>query len=91
MKPSGYLVVESCEDYEQVLMLSTGKELPDGGILDWANDRMRTARTMFQTRADAVAAINRTEHYRLAFGRKNLPEKKLCSVVPVLAVIGRAS
>jgi len=83
MKPIGYIVMESCEDYEQALILRTGNELPPGGILDWADDRRRTARAMFASRADAVAAINRTEHYRLAFGDSGLPEKKFCSVAPV--------
>lgn len=86
MKPIGYIVMESCEDYEQALTLRTGKDLPPGGILDWADDRNKDARAMFATRADARAAITRTEHYSLAYGRKNLPEKKFCRVAPVCAV-----
>ncbi len=82
MKPTGYLVMESCEDYEQALRLLTGSVLPPGGILEWADDRQ--ARTIFATRADARAAIDRTEHYRLAYGATNLPEKRFCKIVPAL-------
>ena len=70
-------------DHEQALTLLNGKELPPGGILDWA-DAAPVA--MFKSRADARAAIDRTEHYRLAYGRTNLPEKKQCRVVPVITV-----
>lgn len=83
MKPIGYIVMESCEDYEQALVLRTGAALPPGGILDWSDRRPQEARAMFGTREEARAAINRTEHYRLAFGLTNLPEKKFCSVAPV--------
>lgn len=76
--------MESCEHYEQVLALVTGNGLPEGGIVTWAD--ARNMRTMFATRAGARAAIDRTEHYRLAFGRTDLPEKKYCSVVPVAAL-----
>jgi hypothetical protein len=86
MKPTGYLVMESCEDYEQALCLNTGDVLPKGGILQWATTRTRSPRAMFASREEAKAAIDRTEHYRLAFGYSDLPEKKLCTVVPVCAV-----
>lgn len=82
----GFVVVESCEDYEQTLVLREGKELPPGGILDWADRRDRDARAVFATKSDARAAIERTEHYRLAYGRNDLPERKLCTVVPVRLV-----
>jgi hypothetical protein len=84
MKPTGYLVMESCEDYEQALCLRSGNGLPDGGILDW--DETNRGRAVFYTRQQARAAIDRTEHYRLAFGRTDLPEKKFCGIAPVLAV-----
>lgn len=84
MKPTGFLVMESCDDYEQALTLLTHDTLPTGGILDWAD---RTgSRAMFSNRADAKKAIDRTEHYRLAYGRTDLPEKSLCRVVPIVAV-----
>lgn len=86
----GFVVVESCEDYEQTLVLREGKELPPGGILDWADHRHRDARAVFAAKADARAAIDRTEHYRLAYGRSDLPELKLCSVVPVQLVTANA-
>lgn len=75
----GYLVMESCEDHEQALSIITGGDLPPGGILDWPNG----PRAVFATRGEAVAAINRTEHYRIAFGDTNMPEKKYCHPVPL--------
>lgn len=85
MKTIGFVVLEACEDYEQVLVLREGKALPRGGILDWADVRSKSPRAMFRTRAEARAAIIRTEHYRLAFGLTNLPEKQFCSVAPIAA------
>lgn len=82
-KRVGYMVFESCEDYEQGLTLRTGKHLPAEGILDWCDRKPRDPVTLFPTRADANAAIIRTEHYRLAFERGDLPERKLCVVVPL--------
>lgn len=79
----GFAVVEYCEDYEQTLVLRTGKALPLGGILDWADNRAREPRAIFAARVDARAAIDRTEHYRLAYSRSDLPERRLCSVMPV--------
>lgn len=75
----GFIVVESADDFEQILALQKGKGLPRSGILDWRDDG---AGAVFATRADARAAINRTEHYRLAYS-EILPEKKFCRVVPV--------
>ena len=83
MKATGYLVMEFCEYYEQALALVTDTTLPPGGILDWTN---AGPVAMFASRSDARGAIDRTEHYRLAYGRYNLPEKKLCRVVPIAAV-----
>lgn len=82
----GFAVVESCEDYEQTLVLRTGKELPPGGILDWAENRKNEPRAIFASRADARAAIARTEHYRLAYGRQDIPEQRLCCIVPMQSV-----
>ena len=80
MKLIGYMVMERCENYEQALLLRTGPTYPDGGVLDWAaNDR--EARTVFPDRQSAKAAIIRTEHYRLAFSRTDLPERKFCVIV----------
>jgi len=83
MKPTGYIVVDRCEDYEQMLILCKRDGQPKEGVLDWAN---KEPRAIFASRADAQAAINRTEHYRLAFGCVNLPEKKYCRIVPVATV-----
>lgn len=79
MKPLGYIVVEACEDYEQVLGLKKFAGSPPGGILDWTSG----TRCMFESRQLAKEAIDRTEHYRLAFGltgAAGLPEKKLCRI-----------
>lgn len=82
----GFVVVESCDDYEQALVLRAGEGMPPGGILDWAKRRSTDARAVFAERKAARAAIERTEHYRLAFGRTDLPDRKFCSVVPVALV-----
>lgn len=85
MKPTGYLVAEYCEEWEQPLRLVLGDALPDGGVLDWG-----VPAAIFPNRKAARAAITRTEHLRLAFGKHpdlgHLPERKLCKIVPVLAV-----
>lgn len=74
---AGFLVFERGLDFEQCLALRTGPNLPRGGILDWGKPA-----ALFQTRADARAAIARTEHYRLAFGATSMPEKRQCFVEP---------
>ncbi len=79
----GFMVMESCEDYEQALVLSAGNGMPFGGILDYADRSDKDARAVFAERKDARAAIERTEHYRLAYGRWDLPARKFCIVVPV--------
>lgn len=84
MKAAGYLVMESCEDHEQALALETGDSLPAGGVLVWAEGSLM--RAMFESRQDARTAIDRTEHYRLAYGYRNMLEKRFCRVVPVAAI-----
>jgi hypothetical protein len=81
MKPSGYLVVDRGEDWEQPLTLRTGDPLPPGGVLSWG-----TPAAIFPDRATARAAIVRTHYYRLAFGSTQLPERKSCEIVPALNV-----
>lgn len=75
----GFVVIEVAEEWEQMLSLDHDEGYPDEGILDW---RGGNKPFVFKQRADARAAIDRTEHYRLAFG-VNLPEKKCCKIVPV--------
>lgn len=75
----GYIVMESCEDYELGLCLVVGDALPEGGVLDW---RDKQPVTLFDKYSAAMAAINRTEHYRLAFASQR-PEKKFCKPVPI--------
>ena len=78
---TGYVVIESCEDYAQVLGLKTGDGLPPGGVLDWAVDGCR--RHVFALRHQAREAIERTHHYSRAFGIEDLPEKQYCKVHPI--------
>lgn len=78
---AGYVVFEACEDFEQALALKEGKGLPPGGILDWAKPENPVH--LFDTRTGAGQAINRTEHYRLAFGDTQLPERRFCKIVRV--------
>lgn len=76
----GFIVMENAEEWEQGLRLLHGSALPPGGILDW---RGKDAVAALPDRASARAAITRTEHYRLAFGKSQLPERKFCKVVPL--------
>lgn len=78
---SGFVVMESCEDYEQILGLETGEEIPAGGILGWASDG--ATRTVFPDRKLAREAIERTYYYAKAFGYENMPEKKFCKIIKV--------
>lgn len=84
-KPIGYFVMESCEQYEQALGVRHDDKTPPGGILDWTDG----AKALFSDKATARAAIERTEHFRLAWGLLagdgQLPEKKFCRIVPVIA------
>jgi hypothetical protein len=84
LNPSGFLVLESCVDYEQVLALDTGKDKPSGGVLTWAGGKHM--RCFFPTRKMAREAIARTEHYRKAFGSTTMPEAKNCHIEFVAAV-----
>ena len=79
MKHLGYIIIEHCENYEQPLGLRTGKELPPGGLLEWTDG----PRAVFQTRKAAWAAVERTDCYRRAFNRTDLPEKRFCKAVPL--------
>lgn len=80
----GYLVMESCDDHEQALCVVTSDALPAGGLLAWSDPRS-APRAMFADRKSARAAIKRTDHYRLAFTRRDLPEARFCVIVPVKA------
>lgn len=81
-KPFGFVVVESSEAVEQTLALMTGPDLPPGGILTWRCEVIPSRSIVFRDRKSAKAAIDRTEHYRLAFGSNN-PERRWCDIVPV--------
>lgn len=80
IKTIGYVVIEHADEFEQILALEVGKGLPPGGILVWAP---QAKRTIFSSRSGARAAIDRTEHYRLAFGKSYLPERSHCRVEPI--------
>jgi hypothetical protein len=77
----GYIVIESCDDYEQILCLQKGFDVPDEGILCWSGEGFQ--RHIFSSRSSARSAINRTHHYSMAYGLTNKPEKALCKVVPI--------
>lgn len=82
MKPDFYIVVEYCEEFEQALALRQDKGQPSRGLLDWG-----APVALFPSRIEAKAAIERTEHYRLAFDQETMwPEKKYCKVVPAIKV-----
>jgi len=78
----GYVVIESCENYEQILCLETGEGIPDNGILCWAGEGFE--RHIFPDRKQARGAINRTYHYAKAFEYTNMPEKKYCKIKAVM-------
>lgn len=84
LNPSGFLVLEYADNYEQVLALDVGKDKPPGGVLTWAN--AKHIRCFFPTRKSAREAITRTEHYRKAFGLTTPPEAKHCRIEFVAAV-----
>jgi hypothetical protein len=88
IEPWGFIVMEASADYEQVLALDISKGMPEGGILTWAERGIGRGRVFFPTRKAAREAIKRTEHYRLAFGRTDLPEKQYCRVELISAVKG---
>ena len=77
----GYIVVESGMDFEQVLCLERDDSYPREGILGWQDEGF--TRHVFGTRKQAREAINRTHHYAMAFGFKNMPEKQCCKIHPV--------
>ena len=79
MNHLGYIVIEKCEEYEQPLGLVQRAGLPPGGLLEWTDG----PRAVFIRRKDAWSAVERTDCYRRAFARTDLPEKKFCKVVPL--------
>lgn len=82
----GYVVVEYCDDFEQILGLDDGENMPPGGILAWRDSYPRDPCAIFADRKAARAAIVRTTHYAAAFGRTDLPERILCRIDPVRMV-----
>lgn len=82
----GYIVLEACEEWEQVLGLDVREEYPRGGILDWCPGDNNAKRAVFATRKAARDAIERSEHMRLAHGWTNVPERKNCRIEPVVFV-----
>ena len=77
----GFIVIEWCEDFEQVLCLETGDKYPPEGILTWPGEGFD--RHIFADRKSARDAINRTHYYAKAFGYSNMPEKSYCRIEPV--------
>ena len=82
-KALGYIVMERSDACEQGLAIFLGDALPTAGILSWREKSDMVC--VFPDRDSAREAIKRTEHYRLAFGRSDLPESKFCIIVPVAA------
>ncbi len=77
MAESVFLVMESAVDFEQALGLRVESGLPPSGVLDWG-----LPAALFTSRKEAHEAITRTEHYRLAFGNHQMPEKCNCVIKP---------
>jgi hypothetical protein len=84
VKTAGYLVMESCEDYEQALGLLITKTTMPKGVLFWASCCNPAAPHLFTTRAEAREAIERTHHFARAFSHNDYPEKCHCSIVRVV-------
>lgn len=85
MKTLGYVVIDACEDFEQILCLVRKPGYPPSGLLDWIDSRDSSKRrTVFSTRAAARAAVERTHHYALAFGTDMLPKRGQCQIEPVV-------
>lgn len=79
MKIVGYIVVEHDGDFESPLDLTHENGYPREGLLEYSDNNTH----LFATRALARAAINRTEHYRLAFSDTCFPVSKYCRVIAV--------
>ena len=77
----GFVVIESCENFEQILCLEQSDNRPLEGILTWPGEGFD--RHIFPDRKSARAAIERTHHYAKAFGYSNMPEKQFCKIEPV--------
>jgi len=75
-----FIVVDYCEQWEQPLALRKGPALPPDGVLDWGDPI-----ALFSSKASARAAITRTTHYGLAFG-KDMPGRNACRIRPVQEV-----
>ena len=84
INPSGFVVLESAAEFEQILSLNVSVGMPAGGILTWPDKK--NMRVFFLTRKEAREAIKRTEHYRIAYGRTDLPEKANCRIEFIGAV-----
>ena len=79
----GYMVMADCDDFVQPLSMHANDKTPEAGILDWA-DKASPAH-LFPSRAAARAAIDRTHHYAVAFGRvETLPQRAFCKIQRVV-------
>lgn len=83
----GFMVFEVCDEWEQPLCLydkvhpdDKYPEPPEMGVLLWCS-RPGERAAIFVSRAEARAAINRTEHWLLAHGLDGrMPRKRDCVV-----------
>ncbi len=78
---AGFIVFESCEEWEQPLRLRFGPGLPVRGILDWHGGEPIT---VFPDRKTAREAIARTEWYARATEKPDMfPRRAICTVRPI--------
>lgn len=82
----GYVVVEACEDFEQMLSLEFDDDKPRDGILCWRDDSHPVI--VFLSRRAARAAITRTHHWAIAFGNDKYPKRNYCRVDVIKKVLG---
>jgi hypothetical protein len=72
------------ETYEPALGLFFNDGYPKEGILEFTGKKDLVA--IFPDRKKAQGAIDRMGHYRLAFGRNDMPQKKQCKIVPAVLI-----
>ena len=74
----GYVIIEMCDNFEQILCLVINENTPPKGLLTWSGDGFD--RHVFSSRKLAREAIERTHHYAMAYEEPSMPEKKFCKI-----------
>lgn len=77
----GYIVVDSCEEWEQPLTLEFGSDKPKEGVLAWRAKSSDPAH-VFELRAEARQALTRTDHWGAAF-KVQVPKNDNCKIIPL--------